>query len=504
MDNKYDVIIVGGGTGGFMAAIAAAGEGAKTLLIERYGFLGGTATAGGLCNMASFFYKDEQVIRGLPQEFMDRLAARGGATPHLRALRTHGSGYYAALYNRELFKQTALEMVLEAGADILLHTYLADVITEGDRITGVKVLHKSGYETLYANVIIDATGDADVAYMAGAECTMGDQSGAIQPGSLMFDIGNVDLEVLHKYVMSTLDDYDIKTEQIPVNGAIHPNVQQRQFVAQGFYSLFRQKALSGEVYSAKESVLFTTTALPGVVSMNSTRVHFNPVDARSRTEAEIDGRKQAISITDFLRENVPGFERSFLLDAGIEIGFRESRHIVGEYLFTAQDAQKGRHFEDVIARYGFPCDIHKETRGSYYDSDLESNHTVEGLWIENEDAYDLPYRCLLPKKLEGLLVVGKTISVDHIAHGSTRLQPLVMAEGQAAGIAAALACHNHCLPRDIDVKQLQDRLLAKGACLYRNEKTVQEELKRTRQAIEHFLATHDSINSLDDVEWFDS
>jgi len=499
----YDVIVVGGGTGGFIAAIAAAREGAKVLVIERYGFLGGTATAGGLCNMASFFYKDEQVIKGLPQEFMSRLVACGGATPHLRALRTHGSGYYAALYNRELFKMLALEMLTEAGVDILFHSYLIDVKKEGERVTGVKVVNKSGVQEYEAKIIIDASGDADVAYMAGAECSFGDSKGAIQPGSLMFDIGNVDLETLHDYVLSTLDDYDVKTEEVAVDGVIPAGLQQRQFLAQGFYSLFRKKAIDGEVYSGKDSVLFITTALPGVVSMNSTRVHFSPVDAKSRSEAEIDGRKQALSITNFLKESVPGFEKSFLMYAGEEIGFRESRHIVGEYTLTAPEVQAGAHFDDVIARYGFPCDIHKETPGSYYDSDLNLNHTVEGLWIENKDAYDFPYRCMIPKTLDGVIVIGKSVSVDHIAHGSTRLQPLVMAQGQAAGIAAALAVKSGIQPREVNIATLQSRLIAEGASLYRDEKVMKFEYQRARKAIEDFLKTHDSINTPESVEWFD-
>lgn len=500
---NYEVIVVGGGTGGVMAAIAAGREGARTLLIEQYGFLGGTATAGGLCNMASFFYKDEQVIRGLPQEFMDRLLECGGATPHLRALKSYGSGYYASLYNRELYKWVSMQMVCEAGVELMLHTYLVDVVKDGNKVVGVVVENKSGRSTYYADVVIDCTGDADVAVRAGAEYVNGDGNGVIQPGSLMFDMGNVDIERLHDYVLSTLDDYDVKTEQIAVDKPIPKNLQQRQFVAQGFYSIFRQKALSGEVYSAKESILFTTTALPGVISLNSTRVHFDPTDAKQRTLAELDGHKQAESISRFLINNVPGFENAYLLDSGIEIGFRESRHIVGEYTMQAEDVQRGRHFDDVIARYGFPCDVHKETKGSYFDNPDKDTRTVEGLWIENDDAYDLPYRCLIPIKIDGLIVVGRCISVTHIAHGSTRLMPLVMAEGQAAGIAAKLAIDNKVNVRNVDIKALQKRLLEEGAELYRDEEAVKMEKERAKAAIKHFLATEKSVNTPDNVEWFD-
>jgi succinate dehydrogenase/fumarate reductase flavoprotein subunit len=500
---QYDVIVVGGGTGGIMAAIAAGRDGARTLLIEQYGFLGGTATAGGLCNMASFFYKDEQVIKGQPQEFMDRLVAMGGATPHLRALKSYGSGYYASLYNRELFKTLALEMVLEAGTDILFHSLLVNVVTEDKHVKGVVVENKSGSQTYLADVVIDCTGDADVAYHAGAECVMGDGDGVIQPGSLMFDMANVDIDKLHGYVMATLDDYDVKTEQIPVDKPIPKNLQQRQFVAQGFYKVFRGKVLSGEVYSAKESILFTTTALPGVISLNSTRVHFDPTDAAQRTKAVIDGRKQAQSIANFLIANIPGFENAYFADSGIDVGFRESRHIVGEYTMQAEDVRRGRRFDDVIARYGFPVDIHKETKGSWYDVQDRRDRTVEGMWIENDDAYDLPYRCLIPKRINGLIVVGRCISVSHVAHGSTRLMPLVMAEGQAAGIAAKLAVDSGVDVRAIDIKTLQKCLLEKGASLYRDLDAKKMESERAKAAIKKFLAKGDSVNNYNDVEWFD-
>lgn len=501
--NKYDVIIIGGGTGGVMAAIAAGREGLDTLLIEQYGFLGGTATAGGLCNMASFYFRDEQVIKGLPQEFMDRLVAEGGSTPHLRALRSYGSGYYASLYNRETYKNVALEMCAEAGVEILFHTYFVEAIADGDRINGITVVNKNGLETYYADVFIDCSGDADVAASAGAAYTMGNAEGLIAPGSLMFDMAGVDIDKLHDYVMSTLDDYDVKTEQIPVRQPIPANLQQRQFVAQGFYSIFREKALSGEVYTQKESILFTTTALPGVISLNSSRVHNNPIDAKDRTEATLDGHKQAASIAKFLIQYVPGFENAYLADSGVEIGFRESRHIVGEYTLTAEDVQRGRHFDDVVARYGFPCDIHKETRGSWYDHDDKSDRTVEGMWIENDDAYDLPYRCMIPEKLNGLIVAGKTISVDHIAHGSTRLMPLVMAEGQAAGIAAAIAIRDKVELRDVDIKKLQAKLIENGASLYRDEEVRAEDYRLAREAIEKFLAEKESVNTKEDTEWFE-
>lgn len=507
MSKKYDVIVVGGGTGGVLAAIAAGREGAKTLLVEQYGYLGGIATAGGLCNMASFFYKDEQVIMGLPQELMDRLVAIGGSTPHMRALKSYGSGYYASLYNRELYKWVCQEMVNETGkVDTLYHTFLTDVITEGNKVVGIEVFNKSGRQTYYADVIIDATGDADIVAMAGGETTWGNKDGQIAPGSLMFDMGNVDIEKLHVYAMEHLDDFDVKTEQIPIdpeNKPIPKNLQQRHFVLQGFYSLFRDKALNGEVYTTKESILMTTTSQPGVISLNSTRVRFNPIDVNSSTEAEMDGLHQATSIAQFLIDNIPGFENAYLAAAGAEIGFRESRHIVGEYTLTEDDVINGRQFDDVVARYGFPIDIHKvSAEGSYWDDD-KSDRTVEGIWKDLKDVYQLPYRCLIPKVIDGVIVIGKPISVTHEAHGTTRLMPLVMAEGQAAGIAAKLAIDAGVEVRNVDIAKLQKRLLEEGASLYRDEERVKFEKARAKKVITEFLAKGDSVNTTETTEWFE-
>lgn len=498
---KYNVIVVGGGTGGFIAAVSAAREGASTLLIEQCGSLGGTATSCALSNLSSFYFQDEKVIDGLPQEFVDRLVAGGGATGHMRSLNGWGSGYYNCLYNRENFKYVAQSMVLEAGVDVLYHTFFSDVVKEGEKVVGVCVVNKSGTQTYFADVVIDATGDGDVAARAGAEYVLGTGEGAMQPGSLMFDMANVDVEALHSYVLDTLFDYDAKNEMIPL-GPIPEGVQRRQFVVQGFYSLIRDKIRAKEVYSAKQGILFTTTAIPGVVNMNSTRLHFDPTDAEQRSLAELDGRKQAQSIADFLTHHIPGFEKSYMACSGMA-GFRESRHIVGEYTLTAEDVYEGRHFPDVIARCGFPSDVHNVHQEGFDAQDEDqSNRTLEGLWIENKDVYDVPYRSLLPKRTDGLIVIGRCISSDHIAHGSTRLMPVIMAEGQAAGVAAKMAIDQGVEVRRVDIPALQKRLLSLGASLYRDPQAIAANKKLVRARIAEFLATDTSITTPDNVQYY--
>lgn len=505
MENKFDVIVVGGGTGGAIAAISAGRQGCRTLLVERYGFLGGTATAGGLCNMSSFYFQDEQVIRGLPYEFMSRLAAYGGATPQMRSLCSLGMGYYCGYYNREMYKWLLLKMAREAGCTVLLHTRFAETVTSGNRAVGIRVVNGGGLQTYYANVIIDATSDAEAAAGAGAEYVMGDESGLIQPGSLMFDMGNVDIEKLYQYILKNIDDFDVRTEQIPIHHPIPVHLQQHHFNVQGFFKLFQEPLRSGEVYSRKGSLLLTTSCTPNVVCMNSTRVHCDPSDAASRTEAEWDGENQAVSIASFLTRYVPGFEKAALIHCGTEVGFRESRHIVGEYTIQEEDVREGRKFRDVIARNGFPCDIHKETAGSFSVGEDPQNQNSEGFFWLNKDAYDIPYRCLIPRKVDGVIVIGKCISASHVAHGSTRLMPVIMAEGEAAGVAAKLAVESGKNVRDIDISELQRRLVAQGASLYRDEAEAARQREVAREKIRRYLDSRVCINSLaDNVEWFDS
>lgn len=505
LERKYDVVVVGGGTGGAIAAISAGRQGCKTLLLERYGFLGGTATAGGLCNMSSFYFQDEQVIRGLPYEFMSRLAAGGGATPQLRSLCSLGMGYYCGYYNREMYKWLLLKLARDAGCEVLLHTRFVETVTSGDRAIGVRAVNSDGIQTFYADVIIDATSDAEVAVSAGAEFTLGDEDGLIQPGSLMFDMGNVDIERLYQYVLENLDDFDVKTEQIPIHHEIPPQLQQHHFNVQGFFHLFQKGLHSGEVYSKKSSLLLTTTSMPRVVCMNSTRIHCDPSDAVSRSEAEWDGISQAVSIASFLTERIPGFEHANLIHCGTEVGFRESRHIVGEYTITEEDVREGRKFYDVIARNGFPCDIHKETAGAFSIGENPQEQNSEGFFWLNKDAYDIPYRSLIPRKVDGILVIGKCISASHIAHGSTRLMPVIMAEGEAAGVAAKLAIESGKNLREIALPELQRRLIAQGASLYRDEAVAAQERRVAKEKIQAYLETHVCINSLaGNVEWYDT
>lgn len=480
----YDVIVAGGGPSGFIATIAAARNGARTLVIEKYGFFGGMPTSAALGPISPFYFGDEQVIKGIPHEFVRRMVDEGGSTGHIRCTNPHGSGSYLGFYDREAYKWTALSMILEAGAQPLFHSFVSAVERDGDRIVAVQVTNKSGVTRYPCSVVVDATGDGDVAALAGAEHVLGrPQDHGVQPSTLMFDMAGVDVDRVKQYMDENLDDFEWASEMVPV----HPysdSLPQKHFVGQGFMALVREGLESGELHLGRDSILFLTTCHPGVLHFNSTRIQgVDGTSAESLTEGEIEGRRQVMSLSKFLVKHVPGFEKAQLIATGTQIGIRESRHVVGEYVLTADDVMSGSRKDDVVARGYFPVDIHNlDGKEGYGDG------TQGGVWADLQDSYDIPYRALVPKKIDGLVIAGRAISASHEAHGSFRTQGGVMAIGQAAGTAAALAATGGMAPRDLDVPLLQSALERDGASLRRDDEAVAAERKLAEDAINSALA----------------
>jgi hypothetical protein len=359
---------------------------------------------------------------------------------------------------------------------------LSEAIVEDGRVTGVIVQNKSGRQPYRANVVVDATGDGDVAARAGARYTLGrDGDAALQPGTMMFDMANVDATRLKAYIDSHAEDFEWASECVAMRD-FSPRLEQRHFVAQGFLSVVRRGLETGELYLGRDSILLLTTVHPGVFHFNSTRVtNLNGTSAASLTQAEIDGRKQVMSLSQFLVNHVPGFSDAYLSDTGIQVGVRESRHILGEYVLTGDDVRQGRKFDDVVARGYFPIDIHNVKGGSGY---VPGGST----WGDLADSYDIPYRCLIPKALDGLIISGRTISATHEAHGSFRTQGGVMAIGQAAGTAAGLSALHGAQPRHLSINELQERLKADGASLRHDPERVSLQESRAQAAIRKALA----------------
>jgi hypothetical protein len=445
-----DVVVVGGGPAGFGAAMGAADAGARVILVERYGFLGGNATAALVMPLMSFHTQRQRaapqretnllpsdhgpgdpVIAGVLGRFLRRLVDAGGAIePSI------DTGYVVP-FDPEMFKVTALAMLDDAGVHYLFHAFASDPYLEDGRVAGIIAESKSGPLVIHAKVVVDCTGDADIAARAGADCEIGrDEDGLVQPMTLMARIAEFDRTKFQAYVREHPDQWR----------GVH-----------GLWDLVRKASDKGELQLQREDILFFATPHERELSLNSTRVtRVLGVDVWDLTLAERAARFQLRQIEKFLRRYVPGFEDSYVMQSGVQIGVRETRRIVGRYRLTVEDIIGARKFADVIARGTYPVDIHNpKGKGTVL------RHLPEG------EAYDIPLRALLPKGLENLIVAGRAISGSHEAHSSYRVMPISVATGQGAGVCAALAAKRGCLPSQIAPQDLQAELLRQGANLGR-------------------------------------
>jgi len=450
---KYNVIIAGGGATGVMAAVASARNGASTLLIEQGGFLGGSLTAAYQLNFGqpSFASKDTQLIRGIPGEMVERLVKKGGF------LRSNGS----SPFDPEMFKYVALKMLLEAMVNFRFYTTITDSIGENNTIKGIITESKAGRQAFLAERIVDCTGDADVAARAGVPFNIGrDSDHHVQPLSMGFIVGGVDLDSVIKYVEDNPEDFGMGVNRTILEKGVRPVVR-----VIGFFNITRKYAKD---YGMQ--VLYTRFKnLPigsgkEIVAVNMARVYkYNPLDPDELTKAEIMLREQVFGILNFLKDHIPGFRNAYLLSTAPSLGIRESRQIIGEYVLQPEDVIKGRMFEDAILHSavayvsggpGHPVDGWEGSPGSTYE--VPQKH-----WVE----YEIPYGVSVPKVIDNLLVAGKCKSATHVAMGLTKSVPVCMAEGQSAGTAAALSIKEGVIPRNLNVKMLQQQLRKDGAYL---------------------------------------
>ncbi|MBD2847017.1 FAD-dependent oxidoreductase [Paenibacillus sp. IB182496] len=440
---EADVVVCGGGPAGINAALAAARGGAKTLLIERYGFLGGMSTIALVYPWMTFHTMEgKQVIGGIAQEIVDRLMAEDASPGHVRD--TVGFVNTITPYDPEVYKILIHDMLREAGVKVLLHSFVDRVKTDGDRIARVEITTKSGRYAVHASQYVDTTGDADLAYLSGAPCLQGrDGDKLTQPMTMKFRMRGVDLDRVKQYMLDHPDEFYKKTPfaelpELPLSGVL------------GYYKHWKEAALPIN----RDQVLFFIGPGPDEVLVNTTRVQgLDSTDVSDLTEAEVLGRKQVRMVADFMK-GLPGFEQARLSSVGTQIGIRESRRIEGQYALQVEDVIEGKPMDDCIARSGYPIDIHDP-----------SGKGVTAAWVKGDGAYDIPYRCLLPQRIANLLVAGRCISTTHETLATTRLTPSCMATGQAAGTAAALAAAQGIAPAEVDVALLQQRLREAGALL---------------------------------------
>ncbi|MBI3922305.1 MAG: FAD-dependent oxidoreductase [Armatimonadetes bacterium] len=434
----FDIIICGGGPAGIAAGITAGRRGAKCLLIERYGFLGGMSTAA-LVNPWFTFHnqKGEQIVRGVAQEIVDRLVALGASPGHLRD--TVGFVYSCTSFDPEVYKRVAEEMLREAGCRVLYHSLVLGAEVAGPHLREIVVACKSEQRKLRAKVFIDTTGDADLSAFAGVPFQKGRETdGAMQPMTMNFRVGEVDLKPVADYIRQNPKEFHHETlfDQLePLTGV------------SGFFALWRDAKLD----IPRDRLLFFAGARPGEVNVNTSRiVGKDGTNAEDLTAAEQEGRRQVMLIVGFLREKIPGFENSYLLALPAQVGLRETRRIVGDYILTGEDVIQGAAFEDTIALSDYPVDIHSPTGVGL---------TLSGA---AEQYYGIPYRSLLPRNVDNLLVAGRCLSATHEGHASARLTPTCMAMGQAVGTAAAMCVEGNHLPRGLNVSELRDALRTQG------------------------------------------
>lgn len=414
----YDVVVLGGGPSGVCAAIEAARNGAKVLLAEATGMLGGMATSGLVSPFMTVYDRDgeQAIVGGLYREIVERLAKVGGAilpentdSPSLHT--SFIEKYHRHVTPFDSFKLQLLldEMTDEAGVEVLLYTRFADCISNGDKIESIILSALEGLISVRAKTYIDCTGNADVAAVSGVATYKGDEeSGVPQPGTLMFEVGGVDGEKYNEYG---------QRPPRPVKAYLTPDA--------GRYSVNHYRVFGVDATSSK-----------------------------SMSEGHRKARKQVLDALDVLRNETPGFENAELLQVAPVLGVRESRHIEGRYKITVEDVSKGTKFDDRIAVYGFGMDVHPR------------NEQMSGNFkIEIAERYYIPYRSMLPKGCDNLLVAGKTVSCESQAAGGLRCMPCAMSMGQAAGLASAIAAEKGVSVGEIDVIALQKKLVEAGAIL---------------------------------------
>lgn len=407
---ETDVLVVGSGPSGFSAAYTAAKHGAKVILTEQCGEVGGISTSGlmshwtGSCGNPLY----SEILRRSAE--MNEGALHGRITPTI---------------DPENLKTLYLEMLDEVGVTLWLYTFAFDAIMDGDRILGVSVVNKSGRTDIFAHTVIDASGDGDIACKSGARFCKGRESdGKMQPATLMFKVGGVD------------DDRAV------FPGSFETLVPTDKGELQ---ALAREK-----LPAPAGHVLLYKSTLPGIVTCNMTNcVEIDGTRAEDLTAATLTCRRQMRAILQFLRAYAPGYENAYIISSASLVGIRETRHFKGEYTLTEEDILEARVFDDYVVKDAhFNFDVHNITGAGLDKTGLQHGFT-------QKKGYTIPYRCLLPEKIEHLLLCGRNISGTHMAHSNFRAMPICAGIGEAAGAAAALATRRGVMVRQVTAEEIR-------------------------------------------------
>lgn len=415
----FDILVIGGGLSGVCSAIASARLGKKTLLVEKYNSLGGTASFG---LVIPFMYYQTQ-----SRPFGENISLCGGIFKEIVARMKELGGTlegWDECFNEEILKLVLNRMCQESGVELLFNTHLVSAKNENGTIKSVEVSNISGKKTLYADYFIDATGDGNLAFLSGFDFMLGRESDSLcQPMTLSFRLANVDIPLFRKE---------------------EKKIQE----------LYKKHKDEGKIMCPRENLLIFETTVDKMLHFNTTRViKLNPTIDTELTKAELEGREQVFEIYSFLKSNFDAFKNSSLVSTGMQIGIRESRRVLGEYVLRVDEIKSCARFHDAIATCNYDIDIHSP------DGEGTSHY-----YFPSGDYYEIPYRCLVPKGAKNLLVAGRCISCDHETQASLRIMPTCASVGESAGTAVAMCHSSRCDVLNVDIKKLQEELI-KNKCM---------------------------------------
>lgn len=437
---EFDVVVIGGGPAGLAASTCAARHGAKVLLVERYGFLGGMGTAGGVTNFAGLYGRKngemQQVVHGVVDELLERIAALGG-------LNTPQDGMQGRIrvqsYDISSLKCAADQMLVASGVHILFHAWASSVLLQGTYIQALIVETKSGRMAIRAAKFIDCSGDADVAHFAGVPYEVGDGLGSGLYPTTMFRVGHVDAA----QALAAVGEFK----------AINTLMAQAQHDNPGQYQFPREGAILRPQKNATEWRANVTQI------GNASGAAMDATDARQLSDGELEGRRQITDYFSFLRQEVPGFADAAIVDIAAQIGVRETRRIQGQYVLTGEDILASSRFDDAIGINAWPMELHTAGKIDWqFPYNTDSN--------EGRVYNDLPWRMLVPATVSNLLVAGRCASMTHEGQSAARVSGSCFVMGQAAGTAAAMLSESQTFA-DVDVKALQYLLVKDGVYLDR-------------------------------------
>lgn len=438
---SVDVVVVGAGPAGIGAAVAAARNGAKTLVFEAHGCIGGMGTSGMVSPFMTSYDApcENMIIRGVFEELVNRMVEIGGAVDpkDVRNEQPYASYFHighnnVTPFDPHAFKLIGMRMLRESGAELLLQTQFVNVIKDGDRITGVVINNKDGLSVIEAKIVIDCSGDADVAARAGVNYIMGnEEDGNLQPASMFMRIADADMDVVNAHMAEHSDEI-------------------RPFFGP-FSWIIKEFPEDWDNFPRGEICIFADVT-PGEFSINCSRIlDIDATKAEHVTRATMIGQEQCQHIFQFMKKHAPGFENSRIIATADAIGIRETRHIEGEYKLTGDEVAACKVHEDAIACMATNMDTHNKDNpgGSFFIP-------------KNGPFFTVPYLCLVPKGISNLLVAGRAISADAIAGSAIRMMPSCMAFGQAAGTAAAMCAAQGIAPKNVDVQVLRKTLVEQG------------------------------------------